>query len=115
MAPNKTSSMLGWVAAVTETESPSQPRPAVIQSMCTSATGDGFCVTRPYGTVSAAITAFSFSGSARQERRLISISACAGAPIRIPESQSQMGGIRINNVGDANKREHHFFTLGEQL
>src|ERR1700728_3985975 len=59
IAPNRTSSMLGWVAAVTETESPSQPRPAVIQIMFTSATGDGFCVTRPYGTVSAAITAFS--------------------------------------------------------
>src|SRR5580704_15501636 len=60
IAPNKTSSMLGWVAAVTETESPSQPRPAVIHRMCTSETGEGFCVTRPYGTVSAAITAFSF-------------------------------------------------------
>src|ERR1700688_3979837 len=61
IAPNKTSSMLGWVAAVIETESPSQPRPAVIQRMCTSATGDGFCVTRPYGAVSAAMTRFSFT------------------------------------------------------
>ena len=38
MAPNKTSSMLGWVAAVIETESPSQPNPAVIQTMWTSST-----------------------------------------------------------------------------
>ena len=30
-APNKTSSTLGSVAAVIETESPSQPEPAVIQ------------------------------------------------------------------------------------
>ncbi len=30
--------MLGCVAAVIETESPSQPSPAVIQTMCTSAT-----------------------------------------------------------------------------
>src|SRR6202023_2515707 len=61
MAPKRTSSMLGWVAAVTETESPSQPRPAVIHRICTSATGDGLCVDRPYGTVSAAIAGFSFS------------------------------------------------------
>jgi hypothetical protein len=40
MAPNKTSSMLGWVAAVIETESPSQPSPAVIQTMWTSSTRD---------------------------------------------------------------------------
>jgi len=37
-APNKTSSMLGWVAAVIEIESPSQPSPAVIQTMWTSST-----------------------------------------------------------------------------
>ena len=36
--------MLGWVAAVMETESPSQPSPAVIQRMCTSATAGFFCV-----------------------------------------------------------------------
>ena len=47
MAPSKTSSMLGCVAAVMETESPSQPRPAVIQRMWTSETGDGFWVFRP--------------------------------------------------------------------
>src|SRR5271168_2223744 len=111
--------MLGCVAAVTETESPSQPRPAVIQSMCTSATGDGFCVTRPYGTVSVAITAFSFSRSPRQERRHTSLIPGAisnrAVPTRIPKSKSQICGIRINNIRDAYKREHHFFTLGEQL
>ena len=41
--------MLGWVAAVIETESPSQLSPAVIQRTCTSFTADGFCVWRPYG------------------------------------------------------------------
>src|ERR1700688_4881353 len=55
MAPNNTSSMLGCVAAVIETESPSQPRPAVIQRMCTSLTAEAFCVDRPYGTVAVPI------------------------------------------------------------
>src|SRR5580700_3057571 len=40
IAPNITSSKLGCVAAVIETESPSQPRPAVIQTMWTSETGE---------------------------------------------------------------------------
>src|SRR5271156_4500711 len=40
IAPRITSAMLGCVAAVIETESPSQPRPAVIQRMCTSETGE---------------------------------------------------------------------------
>ena len=47
MAPSSTSSMLGCVAAVIETESPSQPRPAVIQRTWTSETAGGFWVTRP--------------------------------------------------------------------
>ena len=55
MAPSKTSSMLGWVAAVIETESPSQPKPAVIQMMWISATAGFFWVTRPYGTACAVI------------------------------------------------------------
>src|SRR5262245_46620567 len=37
MVPRRTSSMLGWLAAVIETVSPSQPRPAVIQRMSSSA------------------------------------------------------------------------------
>src|SRR5271156_1437629 len=55
MAPSKTSSMLGCVAAVIETESPSQPRPAVIQRICTSFTAGAFCVDRPYGTAAVPI------------------------------------------------------------
>src|SRR5580693_9789900 len=55
IAPNNTSSMLGCVAAVIETESPSQPRPAVIQTMCTSLTAGAFCVDLPYGTVAVPI------------------------------------------------------------
>ena len=39
--------MLGWVAAVIETESPSQPSPAVIQRMWTSLTAGARCVFRP--------------------------------------------------------------------
>src|SRR5215469_2847453 len=35
-APRAISSMLGWVAAVSATESPSQPRPPFIQRMCTN-------------------------------------------------------------------------------
>ena len=35
-APSTISSMLGWVAAVSATESPSQPRPPFIQRMCTT-------------------------------------------------------------------------------
>src|SRR5262247_2051844 len=42
MLPNKTSSMEGCSAAVTETESPSQLRPAVNQTICTSLTGEGW-------------------------------------------------------------------------
>src|SRR3954452_10963777 len=38
MAPSSTSSMLGWPAAVTETESPSQLIPSEIQRMSTSST-----------------------------------------------------------------------------
>src|SRR4051794_1471061 len=38
MAPRSTSSMLGWPAAVTETESPSQLIPSEIQRMSTSST-----------------------------------------------------------------------------
>src|SRR5580658_11022901 len=60
MDPITTSSTLGCVAAVIDTESPSQPRPAVIQSMCTSLTAGAFCVDRPYGTVSVAIAGCSF-------------------------------------------------------
>jgi hypothetical protein len=40
MAPNNTSSILGWVAAVIATVSPSQPNPAVIQTMWISSTRD---------------------------------------------------------------------------
>ena len=39
--------MLGWVAAVIETESPSQLRPAVIQKIWTSLTAGARCVTLP--------------------------------------------------------------------
>src|SRR5579863_4021445 len=67
IAPSSTSSMLGCVAAVTDTESPSQPNPAVIHRICTSATGDAFCVTRPYGTVSPAIH-FSFPAVTFEDR-----------------------------------------------
>ena len=35
-APSTISSMLGWVAAVSATESPSQPSPPFIQRMCTT-------------------------------------------------------------------------------
>ena len=35
-APSTISSMLGWVAAVSATESPSQPRPPFIQRICTT-------------------------------------------------------------------------------
>src|SRR5580693_2394634 len=35
-APRAISSMLGWVAAVSATESPSQPSPPFIQRMCTT-------------------------------------------------------------------------------
>src|SRR3954467_2828568 len=38
IAPSSTSSMLGWPAAVTETESPSQLIPSEIQRMSTSST-----------------------------------------------------------------------------
>src|SRR5215213_11786419 len=38
MAPSRTSSMPGWPAAVTETESPSQLIPSEIQRMSTSST-----------------------------------------------------------------------------
>ena len=48
-------STLGWLAFVIATESPSQPNPAVIQTMCTSLTAGSFCVTRPYGTASVPI------------------------------------------------------------
>src|SRR5271155_2009083 len=61
MAPSKTSSMLGCVAAVIETESPSQPKPAVIQRICTSLTAGAFCVDRPYGTVAVPIAGFLLS------------------------------------------------------
>jgi hypothetical protein len=44
--------MLGCSAAVTETLSPSQLRPAVIHTMWTSDTAGFFCVDLPYGTVS---------------------------------------------------------------
>ncbi len=39
--------MLGCVAAVIDTVSPSQHSPAVIQSTCTSETAGAFCVTLP--------------------------------------------------------------------
>ena len=52
IAPSTTSSMLGCVAAVIDTESPSQPRPAVIQTMWISRTAGGTWVTRPYGSAS---------------------------------------------------------------
>src|SRR5215813_99631 len=41
IAPRSTSSMLGCSALVTEIVSPSQPRPAVIQTMWTSLTSGG--------------------------------------------------------------------------
>ena len=47
--------MLGCVAAVMETESPSQLSPAVIQRMCTSFTAGGCCVDLPYGIASTAM------------------------------------------------------------
>ncbi len=47
MAPMTMSSMLGCVAAVTETESPSQLSPAVIQRTWTSLTAGSCCVFRP--------------------------------------------------------------------
>src|SRR4051795_12279271 len=41
IAPSRTSSMPGWPAAVTDTESPSQLIPSEIQRMCTSCTPGG--------------------------------------------------------------------------
>src|SRR5437867_6034412 len=41
MAPRRTSSIPGWPAAVTDTESPSQLMPSEIQRMCTSSTAAG--------------------------------------------------------------------------
>src|SRR5437763_5204688 len=51
MAPNKTSSILGCSAAVTEMVSPSQLRPAVIHKMCSSLTLGGRSVKRDTGCV----------------------------------------------------------------
>src|SRR3954463_8369711 len=51
MAPSRTSSMLGWPAAVIDTESPSQLMPSEIHRMWTSST--------PCATGSAAIPCFS--------------------------------------------------------
>src|SRR5215204_2871840 len=48
MAPSSTSSMLGWPAAVTDTESPSQLIPSEIQRMCTSSTA-GDCTSVAMG------------------------------------------------------------------
>src|SRR5947209_13093432 len=45
MAPSNTSSRLGWPAAVTETESPSQLMPSEIQRMWTCSTPDAFSST----------------------------------------------------------------------
>src|SRR5215472_13913161 len=55
IAPISTSSMLGCVAAVMETESPSQPRPAVIHTTWTSLTSGGRWVFDPYGAATSAI------------------------------------------------------------
>src|ERR1700761_8733811 len=52
--------MLGWVAAVMETESPSQPSPAVIHKIWSSATAGFFWVTRPYGIACALMIRISF-------------------------------------------------------
>src|SRR5215467_9772342 len=55
IAPISTSSMLGCVAAVIDTESPSHPRPAVIHTMWTSLTSGGRWVLDPYGAAPSAI------------------------------------------------------------
>ena len=47
MAPMTMSSTLGCMAAVVDTESPSQLSPAVIQRTWTSLTAGSFCVLRP--------------------------------------------------------------------
>src|SRR5262245_44677835 len=56
MAPSTTSSTLGWEAAVIDTESPSQLRPAVSQRMWISLTAGGRCVLRPCGASVGAMT-----------------------------------------------------------
>src|SRR5260370_784813 len=47
--------MLGCVAAGTDTEAPSPPRPAVSHKTGTAVTAGGFWVARPYGTADSAI------------------------------------------------------------
>src|SRR5919206_1199247 len=45
IAPSRTSSMPGWPAAVTDTESPSQLMPSEIHRMCSSCTPTGSSAT----------------------------------------------------------------------
>ena len=49
-APSTISSMLGWVAAVSATESPSQPSPPFIQRMCTTGSSSA-CVMERHPSV----------------------------------------------------------------
>src|SRR3984957_15613161 len=51
IAPSSTSSMLGCSAAVTDTLSPSQLKPAVIHRICTSDTGEALVMLLPFSAM----------------------------------------------------------------
>src|SRR4051794_26284659 len=84
MAPSSTSSMPGWPAAVTDTESPSQLIPSEIQRMSTSstpATGHLFHRQRVHEQLFAADQLYVEAPAARAgEREAVEIGRCAAHP-----------------------------------
>src|SRR5579884_3810568 len=108
MAPSKTSSMLGWLAAVTDTESPSQLSPAVIHSMWTSFTAGGRCVFCPYGGVTAAISAPPFLLLLPVSARPHTPSRNRGAAAHVSANARQLFMKRqIDNPRATDLRFHH--------
>src|SRR5436305_1043132 len=95
MAPIKTSSMLGWVAEVTEMVSPSQLIPSGLQRICNSFTSEGRSACKTIGVLVVAIKSpgVDFSWDAEPRRNDVigglrwSVSAQSGADATVAVSR----------------------------
>src|SRR4029077_16113885 len=94
MVPRSTSSMLGWVAAVIDTESPSQLNPAVIQRMWTSSTLEALRkLGEPFPAMSLALRPPARRGPERMSTRPVPGRCVHGRQGKVPRSCSDRNRV----------------------
>src|SRR4051794_22054562 len=109
IAPSRTSSMLGWPAAVIETVSPSQLMPSEIQRMCTSSTPAGACASAAIAltSVTRGQCVLKLLQLQRVDQQLLTAGELDVEPAagRAAERKAGHGGLRVARAAAALSRQ----------